>query len=227
MNSRRHAMTLVELLTVVAIISVLVMILLPAVQAARSAARSTGCKNNMRQIGLAILQYCDQHEGEFPQFVDDKKDAARSWLYTLKPFLESVDEIRICPNDTKGDERLRNDSTSYVINDYIAAKVKGGVRDRDKLKATSKTMVVFEGSDQRSTDFRNEHVHASEWFSPINRKLDLVKWQIERDIQPNRHHDTAHYLFADGHLEVIPASQIYEWIDAGYDFAKPNRKEWR
>jgi prepilin-type N-terminal cleavage/methylation domain-containing protein len=220
MARSRSAMTLVELLVVIAIIGVLVALLLPAIQAARASARAAACKNNLRQIGLAVYQYCDMHDGEFPKF-SHVDDAETSWVYTLAPHLESVDAIRICPEDPIGSERLGVKSTSYVINDYVAARVKGGVRNRDKLLATSRTIIVFEGSDKRSTAFANEHVHASEWFSPLNRKLRLVKWQIERDIQPDRHLNAAHYLYADARVDVIPAAQIYEWIDAGFDFAKP------
>lgn len=83
----RRAFTLVELLVVIAIIGVLVALLLPAVQAAREASRKSQCKNNLKQIGLAVQMHHDTRK-QFPTGRTSQVQQGASWAFLLLPYME-------------------------------------------------------------------------------------------------------------------------------------------
>jgi len=89
-GGRRSGFTLIELLVVIAIIAVLIALLLPAVQQAREAARRSQCKNNLKQIGLAVHNYHDVYT-KFPIGARISiADMGSSWRFSILPQLEQT-----------------------------------------------------------------------------------------------------------------------------------------
>jgi prepilin-type N-terminal cleavage/methylation domain-containing protein len=92
----QRAFTLVELLVVIAIIGILIALLLPAIQAAREAARRSECANKLKQIGLAILNY-ESAKQEFPPGIVSvyggslgNSSYRQGWTYEIFPFAEDT-----------------------------------------------------------------------------------------------------------------------------------------
>jgi prepilin-type processing-associated H-X9-DG protein len=193
-------------------------------------------------VGLAISRYADLHHERWPKTahttepdpVTFKYDQA--WIYTIAPFMEDVDAIRICTNDPAGDLRLRGKGTSYTLNGWLSSEAstpnQKAFDARRKLKSTSKTIVAFELSelqdvgamrsgDPADIDVFKDHVHSFSWFNASNITAGRVFKYISREVAVDRHAEHSHFLYADGHVELISSEQVSAWAAEPFDFSKP------
>ncbi len=228
----RKAFTLVELLVVIAIIGVLIALLLPAVQSARAAARRTQCANNMRQLGLGIHQFANVHKGRFPGIWHEAKKT-QSWIFTLAPYMEGVDSIRLCPEDLKRIERRSGAETSYVMNGYLRRATATerevypeSVNDFESelydLPETHGTIMLFEAADTGAVEYQFDHVEPYTWFAEDKQTPEDRLRAIEFEVAIDRHSgNVANYLYADGHVDAISAEQIADWAAENHNFARP------
>ena len=162
MKARRKGFTLVELLVVIAIIGILIALLLPAIQAAREAARQATCLSNLKQLGMAILNYESALE-TFPpgaitsaptdwaseRWYDIKLEAATgahgdSWMVHILPYLEEdaiFDQWEFGRNVAQNETLARRDIAVF----YCPTR-RNTVRPSD-------ISLMFLGWDQGGTDY--------------------------------------------------------------------------
>lgn len=229
-SSDSRGFTLIELLVVVAIIGILAGLLLPSLAAAKARAKRVKCVSNMRQIGMAMRTYADDHNSLLPGPGHGIGARRESWIESLSPYLGNVDALRTCPADPRGVQRIEHGNTSYVLNAFTAVDLVSpfgelieSFRNIDRLPHPTETIILFEISDIVDEESFKDHAHSRDWSGGWSNVL--------KDIQPDRHgtgnpsddrsNGSANYLFADLHVEPLDASELKGRIDQGENFARP------
>lgn len=97
---KRKGFTLIELLVVIAIIAILAAILFPVFARARENARRASCMSNLKQIGLAVIQYTQDYDERLPASYDGTAtyNIYNMWMGKLEPYMKSP-QILFCPSD--------------------------------------------------------------------------------------------------------------------------------
>jgi prepilin-type N-terminal cleavage/methylation domain-containing protein/prepilin-type processing-associated H-X9-DG protein len=101
LRAAKKGFTLIELLVVIAIIAILAAILFPAFAKAREAARRASCSSNLKQIGIALMQYTQEYDERY--MIDYDSGANRSYKQSIQPYLKSG-QIWACPSNPKNAE---------------------------------------------------------------------------------------------------------------------------
>lgn len=192
-----------------------------------SSARKVICMGNLRTIGVAMHVHAQENGGVLP-LTTHSTTLDQAWIYRLEEHLGNFDEVRICPSDPRGEERLRARGTSYILNSFVFVPAMDGFgRPRGKalnrlvnMDDPVRTLLATVCSDEVGVAAGNDHTHSENW----------TKWSaVCRDIAPGRHESFqsdamdggSNYLYADGHVSYIRATDFKRRIESGINPAQP------
>ena len=142
---KKRGFTLIELLVVIAIIAILAAILFPVFQKVRENARRTACLSNLKQIGLAFMQYNQDNDELFT----GSDSYGQGWAGKIYPYVKST-AVFACPDDnrTTPDSVNAPNEVSYVANNLVLdtkGQQMGSPASLALLTSPSTTVLLYEG----------------------------------------------------------------------------------
>jgi prepilin-type processing-associated H-X9-DG protein/prepilin-type N-terminal cleavage/methylation domain-containing protein len=201
----RHAYTVLELLLVMAVVSLLSAILFSVLHHDREDARRLSCQSNLKQIGLGMMQYMRDYDEHLPLSLTGKGE---SWVDIGQPYIKS-EAIFLCPKDTVPfliDNRYGR-RTSYALNQLYVADQKerlfgapdSGIRSLSQADIRDASGTVLAGD-------------SSDWFQ-VTLAPGATTMTLTTDTSPpsfgdggqhgrfvGRHLNGANWVFLDGHV---------------------------
>ena len=157
MSTKKSAgFTLIELLVVIAIIAILAAILFPVFAQAREKARQTGCASNLKQLGLAFMQYQQDFDEYFPDNIDATTNPNadiyhdNKWAGEIYPYVKSMG-VFACPDDGTIATYPKGDVVSYEYNNNLTFNGFAWASNIAKLNAPASTVLLYEnqGADMQ------------------------------------------------------------------------------
>jgi len=143
-RAHKHGFTLIELLVVIAIIAILAAILFPVFAKVREKARQTSCSSNMRQMGLALMQYVQDNDETYPVGVANDGGSGLGWAGQIYPFVKS-NAVYTCPDDNSYTATKPDSLVSYAVNIAVTRSSNGGAAGSlAALNAPAKTVMLCE-----------------------------------------------------------------------------------
>ena len=195
MSRKAFSFTLVELLTTIAIITILISMLVPTVNKARACARQVECLSNLRQLTIAFLQYTGDWRGRLPPYVTNApshEHPGLNWTKWSYPYYHEA-RLLLCPASSgkvpeTTDEGFRNYDGSYAWN-YDGTQGNRGPLSSHIIQPSDSYLLCDSGDPCI--------IYGANTWENLMEELDL-DWNSKEE-GANRHMLKANCAFVDGH----------------------------
>ncbi|MBI5835440.1 MAG: DUF1559 domain-containing protein [Armatimonadetes bacterium] len=190
----KRAFTLIELLVVIAIIAILAAILFPVFAKAREKARTSSCQSNLKQLGIAFMQYAQDYDEKFCEAWNGNAtvgaNATLNWGMAVQPYIKSRQVFK-CPSDTEA-----TSASSYNMNNWIGQQALAAI-DQPTM-----VIILMDGHTERGGNWDPNNAATGNGLNS-----DYTMWAASarvcrKDRGLPRHMDKANVLFADGHVKI-------------------------
>jgi len=203
-SKHRKGFTLIELLVVIAIIALLAAILFPVFSRARENARRSTCQNQMKQIGLGLMQYTQDYDEILPN-MDFGSGASQTWWQgCIQPYVKST-QIFACPSNTSTYTVTSANVTPNTFVNHYSCNVQGS--GPDIFNYSQPNAGAFDGSaglGMPVASFPTPATTISVWeMKGYQDYADPSYGGTFSDALFAGHLGTSNYLFADGHVKAL------------------------
>ncbi len=203
---RSRGFTLIELLVVIAIIAILAAILFPVFAKAREKARQSNCLSNLKQLGLATMQYTQDYDEQLPIAYrgPDWCAASASWRQIIMPYGKNT-QIYMCPSATGGTVCAATDVVPKLGFYGVAAgwaEVSPPFMALSQFGAPADTLLIGENND-------------SDWVVEPTIGLCTLTYTAPGTVYM-RHNEGANWAYADGHgkwqkSDAVHTNDCWPW----------------
>ncbi len=229
-QSVKRAFTLIELLVVIAIIAILAAILFPVFARARENARRTSCLSNLKQLGLAVMQYTQDYDEKYPYALTSVPTDANTpggvwfaniwaWHQTLNPYHKSM-QVAVCPSGDgrystrpyQGQYGANLQLLPYGHNAPVPAPVSLAA-----VAATANTYMLMDsgvygmaayGQAITATSTGNQYLPGAGDVGTTN--CTAADSFQNSDCQSGRHFGGVNVAFADGHAKWLKTAVVVQ-----------------